>query len=163
MKIERVIIAAVFASIVILTPLIPWIVENALMITSEPLHMILIRGLTGTIMYILGIYVLSAIRPAKQKVAIGKRKINMFGILLGIIIIGVAWFTDLSSYIVSVACPKDMTYQLFIWSIDIHFIMIRFVVAIMTFVGVLLIKKSVKRELPKVTEEDYIPIGELDV
>jgi len=164
MKVERIVVAIIFAFIVIFTPVIPWLVEDGLMIKEDPLHMILIRGFTGLIMYMLGVYILSGIKPQKkQQVNIGKRKINMYGVLIGIVIVGVAWFTDVSTYLASALCPQDAALKIYIWTLDIHFIIIRFIVALMTFMGVYVIKHSIKRELPKVAEEDYFTLGEIDV
>jgi len=162
MIVERIIIAAIFASIVTFTPIIPWLVEDVLMVNEDPLHTMLLRGLTGVTMYLISSYVLSGIKPRNNQVKIGKRKINAYGILAGIIIIGTAWFTDISTYILTILHLQKFCIKLYVWTIDMHFILIRLLIGLMTFVGVYIIKHSIKRELPKVAEAEYIPLEEIE-
>ena len=149
--------ALIFIFLIIFTPLISWIVDSFKL--SPPYDMIVMRALTGITLYASSVYALSGIFKSKPKFNVGKRQINTWGIISGAALIILMWFTDLSNWIVALFYKQDQVIHIFIWDLNIQYIMIRLVVSISTFIGVYLIKRSTAKKLDsqaKVEEPDYL-------
>jgi len=160
MKAERLGIAIIFIFLIVFTPLVSWITDSFNL--GEPWNMIAMRSLTGVLLYLLGVYALSGLKSdlkTKPKVAVGKRQINYVGILCGIGLIGVMWFTDLSSIIVNTFYTNQATIKFLQWDLNISYIFIRLVISISTFIGIFIIKKSTARKMETMINErddDYL-------
>jgi len=119
--------------------------------------MIAIRAGIGICTYVSGRYALSGLLAdtefGKKQKGIGKRKVIPARIVAGAVIIGIAWFTVLTSIIAGLIIPENTTQQFLIWSVDIHALFTRILVTLFTIAGVFIIRSGTKREIaPQVTQ-----------
>jgi hypothetical protein len=156
---ERVVIGIIIVLILALTPLIAWLVAT-FGVDDEWYAKYVIRIVTGILVYAAAMYALSGISD-DETVEVegedpGKLTLNKIMFIIGIIIIGVGWLSDISVYLVN-------QFHLTLWFefggvvFKNTSIPERLIISAFTFVGAFLIKRSFGRaerieEWPDVTE-----------
>jgi hypothetical protein len=142
---ERLGVGIIIIIIVSFTPIIAWMVTSG-GLNVEPYGRFVIRIVVGVITYVSAVYAISGLKdPEKKKPKEGKLTINYYLVFIGIFIIFVAWFTDISEWIVSTS-GLTLDYELGGSEYANTSIPARLIVSGFTFLGAYLIKKSSKRE-----------------
>jgi hypothetical protein len=158
-NLERFAVGIVIIFILSLTPLISWLMDTT-GVQHQWWGVYVERIVTGILLYIAAMYAISGLDD-EDTVEVegdpGKLTVNKFMLLAGVILIGIGWLTDISSYIVS-------TFHLTWWVsfngivYKITTIQEKLILAAFTFVGAFLIKRSFSRrdreekELPDTTD-----------
>jgi len=142
---ERLVIGLAAIVLISFTPIVPWLVTS-LGLSSEPWFTFVVRMLTGVLSLAAAVYAISGIREeGERKPKEGKIKINLVVLLIGVIILLVAWLTDLSNWIVT-SFGLDISFELGTAAYNNTSIPARFITALFTFLGALCIKKSFTRK-----------------
>jgi len=145
-NLERFGVGIVIILILALTPLIAWLCESA-GLKGQWYDTYVERILTGILIYVAAMYALSGLSD-DDSVEVegdpGKLTLNWIMLVAGVLVIGVGWLTDISSYIVDYChLAWWLTFNGAVYKIVA--IQQRLILAAFTFIGAFLIKHAFGR------------------